>query len=520
MVSNAKNVLRWCIPLLAIVVAVTPVHAEPFQGQPITIPGRIDLENYDTGGEGIAYFDRSPGNSYGAYRNDDVDIASGNNNVIYLADTQAGEWLQYSVNLTLRIDTIAVAVASLGEGGSFHLEFHGPSGNPFITDPIQIPDTGGWQNWRLIRIPIPFGPEVGASTLRVMLDTNGASGYVGSIDYMQLSAGSQASSANAFVTGNRVAGTIQAEHYDNGGENAAYHDSTPGNSSGAYRNDDVDILQGQDDTYYLADTKASEWLTYSVYRDPGSYRAQLRVASAGPGGTLHIEVNGSDVTGPIQIPDTGGWQNWTMVTAPMAWSSSGEGYTTLRLVLDSDGPTGYVGSIDFIRFMYEGQTQHAYANEEAWVPRGVAAWQYDQGGEGVAYHDTTEGNRYGQGRHEDVDVALAADGRYYVAETKAGEWMEYSVVAVIGEAFDAVIELEAASNGEGGVVHVEVDGVDVTGPMRLADTGGWQAFQTQRADRTFRLTRFGHRIRLSFDEDGPSGYVGSIRFIGVRSAAP
>jgi hypothetical protein len=36
-------------------------------------------------------------------------------------------------------------------------------------------------------------------------------------------------------------GTVEAEHYDLGGPNIAYFDTTPGNSSGAFRADDVDI---------------------------------------------------------------------------------------------------------------------------------------------------------------------------------------------------------------------------------------------------------------------------------------
>lgn len=29
---------------------------------------------------------------------------------------------------------------------------------------------------------------------------------------------------------------------------------------------------------------------------------------------MHAELNGVDITGPIQLPDTGGWQNWSTVT--------------------------------------------------------------------------------------------------------------------------------------------------------------------------------------------------------------
>ena len=38
------------------------------------VPGRIEAEDYDLGGEGIAYHDTTPGNLGGIYRQDDVDI--------------------------------------------------------------------------------------------------------------------------------------------------------------------------------------------------------------------------------------------------------------------------------------------------------------------------------------------------------------------------------------------------------------------------------------------------------------
>ncbi len=43
-------------------------------GQVHAIPGIIQAEDYKPGGEGIGYHDTTPGNTFGKYRNDDVDI--------------------------------------------------------------------------------------------------------------------------------------------------------------------------------------------------------------------------------------------------------------------------------------------------------------------------------------------------------------------------------------------------------------------------------------------------------------
>ncbi|MEN6518119.1 MAG: PQQ-dependent sugar dehydrogenase [Methanospirillum sp.] len=74
-------------------------HAfQPFTGTPAAIPGTIEAENYDTGGQGFAWFDRTPGNQGGAYRQDDVDIENGGSGHV-VAFVKSSEWLIYSVEI-------------------------------------------------------------------------------------------------------------------------------------------------------------------------------------------------------------------------------------------------------------------------------------------------------------------------------------------------------------------------------------------------------------------------------------
>src|SRR5207247_4583061 len=47
----------------------------PYPDQPFTVPGFIQAEDFDRGGEGVAYHDNVPGNAGALYRpNEDVDI--------------------------------------------------------------------------------------------------------------------------------------------------------------------------------------------------------------------------------------------------------------------------------------------------------------------------------------------------------------------------------------------------------------------------------------------------------------
>jgi hypothetical protein len=75
----------------------------PYGGTAWAVPGQIEAENYDTGGEGIAYHDTTTGNSLGAYRTDDVDIKTSNDTGGgYDRKWQGPEWWMGSTSMAHR----------------------------------------------------------------------------------------------------------------------------------------------------------------------------------------------------------------------------------------------------------------------------------------------------------------------------------------------------------------------------------------------------------------------------------
>lgn len=62
---------------------------------------------------------------------------------------------------------------------------------------------------------------------------------------------------------------------------------------------------------------AGDWLAYSpiVFSTSGTYKIEYRVASLSGGGRLSLDLNaGSIVLGELDVPSTGGWQNWTTIS--------------------------------------------------------------------------------------------------------------------------------------------------------------------------------------------------------------
>ena len=132
-------------------------------------------------------------------------------------------------------------------------------------------------------------------------------------------------------------GRFQAEDYKVGGEGVGYHDTTVGNSGGAYRTDNVDIQTCTDGTscYNINYIRSGEWLAYPVNVElGGSYTFRVRVASLSSNQTFHIERNLVNITGPITVPNTGSWQNWTTIESrPIELPS---GTAELRIVADGN----------------------------------------------------------------------------------------------------------------------------------------------------------------------------------------
>jgi hypothetical protein len=131
------------------VTVTTPAVQSPYGGTVRNIPGKIEAEHYDLGGEGVAYHDLTTGNSGNAFRTDNVDLEATTDtgtgyNVGWI---QAGEWLEYSVNITTAgTYTLSARVATTAAGKTFHVEMNGVN----VSGTLTVPNTTGWQIWQTV----------------------------------------------------------------------------------------------------------------------------------------------------------------------------------------------------------------------------------------------------------------------------------------------------------------------------------------------------------------------------------
>jgi glucosylceramidase len=159
--------------IAALLVQSSPPRASdsyPFLGSPVSLPGTVEAANFDTGPEGVSYYDTTPGNSGGAYRATDVDIEPSTDGGYDIGWTDVDEWLNYTVDVQASGSyTVHVRVASPYDGTSIHVGCNGPSEGTWVQ--VGVPNTGGWQTWTTISLTVTLG--AGTQQLTVMFDTGG-----------------------------------------------------------------------------------------------------------------------------------------------------------------------------------------------------------------------------------------------------------------------------------------------------------------------------------------------------------
>jgi hypothetical protein len=320
---------------------VVPSVSTPFNGAAALIPGKIEAENFDEGGEGVAYHDTTPGNQRGAYRtNTDVDIATCTDSGTGLScgykigSTDAGEWLKYTVNVTVTgLYSIIPHLSTTEAGRTLHIEVD----NVDVTGEMIAPTTGSFDSWAdFAKTGVAL--TAGSHVIKVVW----SSGWI-DLDYITVKTDPTPFYNQPFSI---PGATIQAEDFDNGGEGLAYHDVDAGNSFGQfYRITDVDIKNCTDTGggFAVGRGNTGEWLIYSInVTQPGTYRFDARLATADSNVSIHVEIDGVNVTGSVAVPYTSWWDT-TYATISSSGIQLSGGRHQMRVVIDS-------GFVDFNYF--------------------------------------------------------------------------------------------------------------------------------------------------------------------------
>jgi len=141
-------------------------------------------------------------------------------------------------------------------------------------------------------------------------------------------------------------GRLEAEQY------YEFYDTTPGNTGGQFRQDDVDIGVASDagGGHYVGWTDNGEYLRFNILvAQAGNYTLGIRAATIKPGRQLTVRVLGTDHVVQVAIPNSGGWQNWQTTQAALDLPA---GLHKLEVLFDTEEI-----NLNYIDFQLAGQPE-------------------------------------------------------------------------------------------------------------------------------------------------------------------
>ncbi len=210
----------------------------------------------------------------------------------------AGDWMTFNnINIPSSGNyTVEYRVASLNGGGNLTLDINGGS---TTLGSLPVPNTGGWQNWTTISHTVYI--DAGTHNFRIAANTGGwnLNWFRILSDTTQPTPTPTATPTPTPTPPPTFSLTRQAENYS--AMSGVQTETTTDTGGGAN--------VGWIDT--------GDWMAYNNITFPitGTYTVEYRVASLNGGGSLSLDLNGgSIVLGGVNVPNTGGWQNWTTIS--------------------------------------------------------------------------------------------------------------------------------------------------------------------------------------------------------------
>ncbi|MEH0152848.1 carbohydrate-binding protein [Limibacter armeniacum] len=222
----------------------------------VTIPARLEAENYT--------------DMFGVQLEATADTGGGQN----VGWIEAGDWLEYQISVPTAGDyNVSYRVASETTGGSITL-----SANGVNKTTTSFTATGSWQTWATVSDVVNL--SAGSNTIRLTADNAGWN-----LNWLEFSEISSGFSSQIEAEDYAVMSGMQTEACTEGGLNISYVD-------------------------------AGDWIVWDInLPSSGTYNVEYRVASPNDGGIIQLEqAGGSPVFGTVNVPNTGGWQNWTTIS--------------------------------------------------------------------------------------------------------------------------------------------------------------------------------------------------------------
>ena len=230
-----------------------------------------------------------------------------------------------------------IVVCTKGNGGK--MELHAKSQNGTTLATIDVPKSSSWQENTF--------DLTGASGVEDLFFVVKQGGF--DFDYWYMEGATPPVPQEPFNGKAAVIpGKIEAEDYDKGSHNKAFYDNDRTNQGGAYREDEVDIVQidstDKSKGYALGYTEDGEWVKYTINNEAdAAYTVMLNLATASEDVGVKLYIDDKAITDVIKAEQGEDWSTYKTVTATTKEISKGEHELKLEI-------SGNFVNVDWIKF--------------------------------------------------------------------------------------------------------------------------------------------------------------------------
>lgn len=170
-----------------------------FNDTPIAIPGTLEVEDYDLGGQDVAYNDSDPANQGGSYRpGESVDIGGVPGGGFSLGYVTSGEWLEFTVEVAEAgtYEVRAQVASAASTASQFEISFPDD-----VTTTFATPLTNDWNTYRSVNANDELFLSAGRQIMR--LEITGSQAF--NVDRLIFTLKSTSTEAEATIAGFTVA---------------------------------------------------------------------------------------------------------------------------------------------------------------------------------------------------------------------------------------------------------------------------------------------------------------------------
>lgn len=133
------------------------------------------------------------------------------------------------------------------------------------------------------------------------------------------------------------------------------------------------------------------------------------------------------------------------------------------------------------------------------LPGVVEMELYDEGGEGMAFHDSDDKDEGKAFRTEDgVDIEEFETGKYALGWTANGEWVEYTLDVKYTDSYTWTAY--AASGSDGSAFKLYIDDKAISETIKVKNSGDWKTFKEYEG-KTSELEAGKHILKIAIEAD-------------------